>query len=65
MEPQPALNQAENAANHALRQFLTFTIADEEFGVDIMQVREIKGWSETTRLPNAPEHMRGVINLRG
>lgn len=47
------------------QQFLTFTIDREEYGVDIMTVREIKGWTETTRLPNAPEFMRGVMNLRG
>lgn len=47
------------------RQFLTFTIAKEEYGVDIMSVREIKGWTETTRLPNSPEYLRGVMNLRG
>jgi purine-binding chemotaxis protein CheW len=46
-------------------QFLTFTVGKEEFGVDIMMVREVKGWSETTRLPNSPEHLRGVLNLRG
>jgi purine-binding chemotaxis protein CheW len=46
-------------------QFLTFTVAEEEYGVDIMIVREIKGWTETTRLPNSPESMRGVMNLRG
>lgn len=46
-------------------QFLTFTVGEEEFGVDIMTVREVKGWSETTRLPNTPEYMRGVLNLRG
>src|SRR6201994_2991488 len=46
-------------------QFLTFTVGDEEYGVDIMTVREIKGWTETTRLPNTPEYMRGVMNLRG
>lgn len=46
-------------------QFLTFTVENAEYGVDIMTVREIKGWSETTRLPNTPEFMRGVINLRG
>lgn len=49
----------------APQQFLTFTIENEEFGVDIMTVREIKGWTETTRLPNSPECMRGVMNLRG
>lgn len=47
------------------RQFLTFTVGEEEFGVDIMTVREIKGWQETTRLPNTPDYMRGVMNLRG
>lgn len=47
------------------QQFLTFTVEREEYGVDIMTVREIKGWTETTRLPNAPEFMRGVMNLRG
>lgn len=49
----------------AVRQFLTFTIGDEEYGVDIMVVREVKGWTETTRLPNAPHYVRGVMNLRG
>lgn len=47
------------------QQFLTLTVDGEEYGVDIMTVREIKGWTETTRLPNSPEFMRGVMNLRG
>jgi len=47
------------------RQFITFTVAAEEYGVDIMSIREIKGWTPTTSLPEAPEHMRGVIDLRG
>lgn len=47
------------------RQFLTFTVEREEYGVDIMCVREIKGWTDTTTLPNSPEAMRGVMNLRG
>lgn len=46
-------------------QFLTFAVEGAEYGVDIMKVREIKGWEETTRIPNSPEYMRGVINLRG
>ncbi len=46
-------------------QFITFTIGDEEYGVDIMAVREIKAWTETTHLPNTPDFMRGVLNLRG
>jgi purine-binding chemotaxis protein CheW len=47
------------------QQFITFTLGAEEYGIDIMVVREIKGWSETTMIPNAPAHVRGVINLRG
>ncbi|MEI7669257.1 MAG: chemotaxis protein CheW [Pseudomonadota bacterium] len=47
------------------QQLLTFTVEKEEYGVDIMTVREIKGWTETTRLPTAPDFMRGVMNLRG
>jgi len=47
------------------RQYITFTIGEEEYGVDIMAVREIKAWTETTHLPNTPEFMRGVLNLRG
>lgn len=48
-----------------VKQFLTFTLGEEEYGVDIMKVREVKGWTHVTRLPNAPEYVRGVVNLRG
>ncbi|MCB2010556.1 MAG: purine-binding chemotaxis protein CheW [Geminicoccaceae bacterium] len=47
------------------RQFISFRVAGQEYGVDIMSVREIKGWSETTMLPHSPHYMRGVLNLRG
>lgn len=57
--------EAQATQNGTTRQFLTFTIKGEEYGMDIMTVREIKGWTETTRLPNSPEYMRGVMNLRG
>lgn len=49
----------------SIRQFISFTIGEEEYGVDIMAIREIKGWTATTELPNTPAYMRGVINLRG
>ena len=52
-------------ADDNTRQFLTFKVGTAEYGVDIMSVREIKGWADATRLPNTPEYMRGVINLRG
>lgn len=46
-------------------QFLTFMLAGEEYGVDILRVQEIKGWDAVTSIPNTPEYLRGVINLRG
>ena len=46
-------------------QFISFAIGGEQYGVDIMAVREIKGWSEITHLPKQPDYMRGVLNLRG
>ncbi|MDO8608766.1 MAG: chemotaxis protein CheW [Phaeospirillum sp.] len=52
-------------ADHSTRQFISFTVGDEEYGVDIMAIREIKGWTPTTPLPETPAHMRGVIDLRG
>jgi purine-binding chemotaxis protein CheW len=46
-------------------QIISFAIDDDQYGVDIMAVREIKGWSEITHLPRQPEAVRGVLNLRG
>jgi purine-binding chemotaxis protein CheW len=46
-------------------QVISFAIGDDQYGVDIMAVREIKGWSEITHLPKQPEYVRGVLNLRG
>jgi purine-binding chemotaxis protein CheW len=46
-------------------QYLTFSLGDGEFGVDILAVQEIKGYVPTTRIPNAPIEVVGVLNLRG
>ncbi len=46
-------------------ELLTFKLADQEYSLDIMSVREIRGWTRTTPLPHAPSYMKGVINLRG
>jgi len=46
-------------------QFLTFTIQDEEYGIEILRVQEIKGFSKIRPIPNAPHYIKGVINLRG
>jgi|SRR5208283_1751203 len=48
-----------------LLQLVSFTIGKEEFGVDILKVREINRMFEVARVPNAPEYVDGVINLRG
>jgi purine-binding chemotaxis protein CheW len=45
--------------------FVTFAIGDDQYGVDIMAVREIKGWSGVSCLPSQPDYVRGVLNLRG
>ena len=46
-------------------ELLTFQLADQEYSLDIMAVREIRGWTRATPLPHAPSFMKGVINLRG
>ncbi|MGE0564768.1 MAG: chemotaxis protein CheW [Pseudolabrys sp.] len=46
-------------------EFVTFAIGDDRYGVDIMSVREIKGWSGISPLAGQPEFVRGVLNLRG
>lgn len=47
------------------QEYLTFFLDSQEYGLDILQVQEIRQWSPVTHLPNAPEHVRGVINIRG
>ena len=47
------------------RQVLTFVLGDETYGVDILRVQEIRGWSAVTKIPHAPAHVLGVLNLRG
>lgn len=64
MSASPHIDPAHGASAHP-RQFISFTIGEEEYGVDIIAIREIKGWTPTTALPETPAHMRGVIDLRG
>ncbi|MFT4720581.1 MAG: purine-binding chemotaxis protein CheW [Candidatus Azotimanducaceae bacterium] len=49
----------------AVDQYLTFIMDNEEYGVDILAVKEIRNWDSATPIPRAPPHVRGVINLRG
>ena len=57
------LRGAQNAK--AKTEFISFAIGDDQYGVDIMAVREIKGWSNASHLPKQPDYVRGVLNLRG
>lgn len=47
------------------RELITFEVADQMFGIDIMAIREIRAWSPTARLPRVPAYVAGVVNLRG
>jgi purine-binding chemotaxis protein CheW len=47
------------------RQYITFLATGQEFAADIMTIREIRGWTDTTALPHVPDYVRGIINLRG
>ena len=47
------------------RELISFRIGEQEYCVDIMAVREIRGWTPSTPLPQTPGYIRGVINLRG
>ncbi len=46
-------------------EFLTFTLAEENYGLEIMKVKEIRGYESVTKIANAPDYVKGVLNLRG
>ena len=48
-----------------IREFLAFKLGREEYGIDILRVQEIRSYEEPTRMANAPEYIKGVVNLRG
>jgi purine-binding chemotaxis protein CheW len=58
--------QPENSEHDiAGREFLAFTLGKEEYGIDILKVQEIRGYETVTRIANAPDFIKGVVNLRG
>ncbi|MFT3732408.1 MAG: chemotaxis protein CheW [Hyphomicrobium sp.] len=59
------MQDASTSANSANLEFVAFRVGSQEFCIDIMGVREIRGWTQATPLPHAPQYVRGVINLRG
>lgn len=58
------MNDTTNIAA-ASGEYLSFTLGNEQYGVDILKVQEIRGYDQVTRVPDAPEYIKGVINLRG
>jgi purine-binding chemotaxis protein CheW len=52
-------------AHLASREYLSFKLGAEEYGIDILKVQEIRGYEQPTRIANAPEFIKGVVNLRG
>lgn len=58
-------DQNKSAGNGAANEFLAFTLGKEEYGIDILRVQEIRGYEAVTRIANAPEFIKGVVNLRG
>jgi purine-binding chemotaxis protein CheW len=63
--PRESRSTQAGSASSGRVESITFSIGEEQYGVDIMAVREIKGWSEITHLPKQPDYVRGVLNLRG
>jgi purine-binding chemotaxis protein CheW len=61
------VSQSETVAAEAARtnEFLTFRLGSEEYGIDILKVQEIRGYDAITKIANAPEFIKGVVNLRG
>ena len=57
--------QTENEKSQAVSEYLTFTLGNETYGIDILKVQEIRGYDTVTHIANAPDFIKGVINLRG
>lgn len=53
------------SSDDAIHEFLSFRLGPEDYGVDILSVQEIRGYDTVTRVPEAPDYIKGVINLRG
>jgi purine-binding chemotaxis protein CheW len=65
MEEVRTIDQAVKVMVHREGKYLTFTLAEEEYGIGILKVKEIIGMMPVTTVPQTPDYMKGVINLRG
>ncbi|HZU38969.1 MAG TPA: chemotaxis protein CheW [Gemmataceae bacterium] len=59
------VQSSQNGFSNDGNQYLTFKLREEEYGIEILRVQEIKGFSRITPLPNTPSYLKGVLNLRG
>ncbi len=58
-------SRGKEQSKESSRQFLTFRLGDDFYGLDILRVREIRGWSTPRKIPNLPDFIKGVIDFRG
>jgi len=63
--PGASAGSAARQVNAQAREFLSFKLGAEEYGIDILKVQEIRGYEKPTRIANAPAFIMGVVNLRG
>ncbi|MDW5442258.1 chemotaxis protein CheW [Polaromonas sp. SM01] len=62
---EPTSPSSSTATPSRALEFLAFKLGQEEYGIDIQKVQELRGYDAVTRIANAPEHIKGVVNLRG
>ncbi len=60
-----AMEKIDEQISSGAREYLTFRLDQEEYGIDILKVQEIRGYEPPTRVANAPDFLKGVVNLRG
>ena len=64
-DPMQQAASGSSAAGVSRLEVVTFKLGDEEYGIDIQKVQELRGYDAVTRIANAPEYIKGVVNLRG
>jgi purine-binding chemotaxis protein CheW len=65
LKTQDTYHNRNNKERESAAQYLSFTLDNEEYGVDILRVQEIRSWEPVSRIPNVPRYEKGVVNLRG
>jgi purine-binding chemotaxis protein CheW len=63
--PTKVISSGKKESEQGSQEYLAFTLGNEEYGIDILKVQEIRGYEAVTRIANAPDFLKGVINLRG